>query len=480
MFDKKEYDLKIQKEREEQIREIAKYLEESVKINAHIRDLPISAKSNKESMEYVKNIPISNSSRPIKEVADEMVEHVYRNIDLIQHPRFFSYVASSVSPYSLLGSILTDIYNPNACGFGLASEACIIEEKLISYLGSLAGYNESLCGGLFSSGGSISNMSCLVAAREEKLKDEDYSLGTAYCSDQTHICVVKGLKMIGIKESQIRIIPTDENFKMRMDLLEEEIKKDIKNGRKPFAVVGTIGTTNTGSIDPLDKIGDICKKYNLWFHIDGAYGGSILFSEIYRNLAKGVEKSDSIAWDLHKWAMQTYSASAYIVKNKDYLLNAFSEYPEYLDDLKNEEHNDAWNLGPELSRPHRALKFWMTIQAMGTDLLSDVIDYSFYNANVCKEELEKDDHWEILSGPWCSTLNFRYVEDGLSEEELDDLCLKISKKCLLDNYAHIVTTTIKGKKTLRMCLINQNTNTDDVRETIAYLSKIAKEIAKGE
>lgn len=476
MLDKKEYELKLQKSREEQIEQISEYLRESIKVNAKIRELPIVPKDTKESIEYINSIEISKKGRPIKEVADEMIKNVYEKMSLIQHPRFFSYVASAVSPYSLLGQILTDIYNPNACGFDMAKEACIIEEKLIKWLGSLAGYDENKCGGLFTSGGSISNVSCMIAARDEKLKDIDLSKGTAYCSDQTHICVIKGLRMIGIREEQVRVIPTDDKFKMRTDILLEKVKEDIKSGKKPFLVVGTVGTTNTGSIDPLNEIADICEEYNMWFHIDGAYGASILFSDIYRNLAVGVERSDSITWDLHKWAMQTYSCGVYIVKNRDHILNSFSEEPEYLEDQKSSEHNDPWNMGPELSRPHRALKFWMTIETMGTDLLTDVIDYSFHNARVAVEELRKNKNWEIVTGPWCGTINFRYSGEGLTEEEINNLSLQISERCLKDNFAHIVTTKIKGKRTLRMCLINGNTTIDDVKETITYLEKVAKEI----
>ena len=161
------------------------------------------------------------------------------------------------------------------------------------------------------------------------------------------------------------------------------------------------------------------------------------------------------------------------MKNKDTLLNSFSQHPEYLEDIRCQEHNDPWDMGPEMTRPHRSLKLWCTLQAMGTDLLADVIDYSFYNANVAKRELEKDSNWEITSKPMCGAITFRFAPEGYSEAQLDEINSMISKKIIEDGYAFIVTTVLKGKRVLRLCLINGNTTTDDVIGTIDYLKKIS-------
>ncbi len=255
--------------------------------------------------------------------------------------------------------------------------------------------------------------------------------------------------------------------------MEEAICRDLDAGKKPFAVIGNIGTTNTGSIDPLEKMGAIAKKYNLWFHVDGAFGGSILISPIYRNLAKGVELSDSLSWDTHKWLMQTYSCSTLIVQDKSNLLNSFTEHPEYLADVNSSEHNDSWDLGPEMSRPHRAIKLWYTLQATGTNLLAELIKYSFFNANLVKYELNKLPNWKIISNPSCGTINFRYEPDGLSDEQLNTLTDCISKEIIKSGFAYIVTTTLRERKTLRMCIINANTTKDDIQRTVALLNEIA-------
>lgn len=477
MIDRKQYDIEMDKARLEQIKDISQFISNYIEMNAKMRETPVSLELDKATSDKLYSMPIPKKGRNAKEVGDEIVNDILSHSMNIQHPRFFSFVTSAVSPYSLAGSILCDIYNPNICGWNLAPAPSIIEERCIKFMASRIGYETDSCGGTFTSGGSLSNLTGLIAARENKLPGRfDLPIGVAFISDQTHSSSVKGLRMLGLRNDQIIKIPSDDNFRMRIDLLEDAVKKEIENNRKPFVIVGTVGTTNTGSIDPLNEIADIAQKYDMWFHIDGAYGGSVLFSEIYKNLAKGIERADTVAWDLHKWSLQVYSCSAIIAKDKQTLITAFAEHPEYLSDAINAEHTDGWDLSIEMSRPARAVKFWYTLQALGTDMLSDIIDYSFYNAKIAEQELEKLDGWKIISKPMCGAITFRYEPNGYPEDKLDDLIAKISKRMLSDGYAHVITTELKGKRVLRLCLINGNTTTEDVKNTIEYLNRIANEI----
>ena len=227
MLDKIQYDEQLQQAREKQIDQIAGYLDRYLKLVVEAKNHTITARPTETELKSLERMVIPRDGRDVEEVADELISKVLEKTEFIQHPKFYSYVASAVSPYSLAGAILTDIYNPNGCGFSLAPGACIIEEKLIKWMGGLAGYDESKCGGLFMSGGSISNMTALIAARDNKLSDVPYSKGVAYISDQTHISVEKGLKMIGIRKSQIRTIETDD---LKEDI--KDIKKTLKDIKK--------------------------------------------------------------------------------------------------------------------------------------------------------------------------------------------------------------------------------------------------------
>ena len=476
MFDRLKFDKRNEEERQRQLEDLQKRLYEAVLAQESIRSKPIFASPTEEQLKEFESIGIPQEGRDAIEVEEELVKYVFNTQALLQHPRCFSFVCSAVSPYSVAGAILTDLYNPNAGSYSLSPCAGMIEEKLCEWMGSYAGYPKETCSGIFMSGGSLSTMSAIIAARVNKLGEYDIPKGVAYLSDQSHSSVRKALRMLGFRNDQIVILPSDDEFKMDVKALEEAVEKDVQEGKKPFLVVGTIGTTNTGTIDPLSEIGDIAKKYNLWFHIDGAYGASSLISPIYRNYSKGVEKSDSLSWDTHKWLMQTYSCSTLLVKNKQTLIDAFVEHPEYLEDISSTDHIDGWDKGPEMSRPHRAIKLWFTVQAVGTNLLEEIIDYCFYNAKIVEREIKQRENWEIISKPSCGTINFRYAPKGMSLEELNELNLAITKEITDSGYAFIVTTTLKQMKTIRMCMINANSTEEDILNTIDHLEEIAKKL----
>ena len=476
MFDRLKFDKKNEEERQRQLNALEKRLYEAIAAQDKIRQMPIFTSPTEEELKEFSDIGIPKEGRDAVQVEEELIRYVFTKQALLQHPRCFSFVCSAVSPYSVAGAILTDLYNPNAGSYGLCECAGIIEEKLCAWMGSYAGYPEETCSGIFLSGGSISTMSAIIAARVNKLGEYGMPSGVAYLSDQTHSSVRKALRMLGFRHDQIVILPSDEDFKMDVGLLKQAVERDIKDGKRPFLVVGTIGTTNTGTIDPLSEIGDVARKYDLWFHVDGAYGGSSLISPIYRNFSKGIEKSDSLSWDTHKWLMQTYSCSTLLVKNKQTLIDAFVEHPEYLEDISSTDHVDGWDKGPEMSRPHRAIKLWFTVQAVGTNLLEEMIEYSFYNAKMVEKELNKRSNWEIVSKPSCGTINFRYAPKNMSPEDLNELNLNITKEITDSGYAFIVTTTLKQKKTIRMCMINANSTDEDILNTINLLDDIAKRL----
>ena len=473
MFDRLEFDKKNIEERNRQLLSLQNRVYEAIKAHSEIRDKPIYSLPTEEEIKEFEAIQIPEEGRNAVEVEEELMKYVFSKTALLQHPRCFSFVCSAVSPYSIAGSILTDLYNPNAGSFSMSPCAGLIEEKLCKWMGSCAGYPEETCSGIFLSGGSISTMSAIIAARVNKLDEFDIPKGVAYLSDQAHSSVRKALRMLGFRKDQIVILKSDKEFKMDVKLLEEAVIKDKNEGKIPFLVIGTLGTTNTGTIDPLSEIGDIAKKYNLWFHVDGAFGGSSLVSPIYRNYSKGIEKSDSLTWDTHKWLMQTYSCSTLLVKDKQTLVDAFVEHPEYLEDVSSTDHIDGWDKGPEMSRPHRAIKLWFTIQATGTHLLEEMIEYSFHNAKMVQHELEKRENWEIISKPSCGTINFRYAPKNMSLEELNELNLNITKEIIDSGYALVVTTTLNDMKTIRLCMINANSTTEDILNTMDLLDQIA-------
>lgn len=410
-----------------------------------------------DTIEKIRNMGFPKQGRPMKKVIDEMIKEIYENQAIMQHPRFYAFVPSPAAPLSWLGDVMTYAYNPHAGSWLQSSSASCIEQELIKWFCRQAGYPDT-AGGLFVSGGSMSNLTALITARNVKLTEAEYGNGTAYISSQTHSCVARGLRIMGIRTDQIMNIPSDENYCMDVSRLEEEIIKDKKAGKKPFAVIATAGTTNTGSIDSLNKIADLCEKHNLWMHVDGAYGGSILVSQKYKHLLDGISRCDSITWDAHKWLFQTYGCSMVLVKNRKYLVDCFSTHPEYLKDavIENGQTN-YWDWGPELTRPARSLKLWFTIQTLGTEKLSQMVEHGVQSAQWAENEIKKHQDWEIVTPAQLAIVNFRYAPKDVEECLLDLINTKISQKIIDNGFACVLTTNLRKKTVLRICTIHPDT-----------------------
>ena len=427
-------------------------------------------------MDKVKAWDIPKDGRNAKEVVEKMMLDVYQYRGDSNHPRFFGFVPGPASSISWLGDIMTSAYNIHAGGSKLAPMVNCIEQKLLRWLCDQVGFGAQ-AGGVFVSGGSMANITALTAARDNKLDDETLHLGVAYISDQTHSSVAKGLRIIGIPNKRIRKIPTNPDFTIRTDLLEEQIQKDSKDGLIPFVIIGTAGTTNTGSIDSLKELSAIAKRYQMWFHIDGAYGASILLSPKYKHLLEGAELADSISWDAHKWLYQTYGCAMVLVNDVQHLFHSFHVNPEYLKDIEGDlDHINTWDIGMELTRPARGLKLWLTLQILGIDLIGSAIEHGFQLADWAEEAVRELPDWEIVSPSQLAMVNFRFAPKGLSKEQTDTLNEQISKKILDNGYAAVFTTVLHGQTVLRICALHPEAEKEDMYETIRLLDTFGKEL----
>ena len=440
-----------------------------------IRTQPVIQEAGDLQFEKIKKISIPEKGRPVKEVIREMQNEIFRYSGNPNHPRFFGFVPGPASCVSWLGDVMTSAYNIHAGGTQMAPAVNCAEQQVVRWLADQAGFGEK-AGGIFVSGGSMANITALTAARDRKLTDETLHLGTAYVSDQTHSSVAKGLRVIGINQSRIRAIPTDDHFRMKTDVLAETIAQDVKDGFIPFVVIGTAGTTNTGSVDPLEEISALCKQYDMWFHVDGAYGGSVLLSPRYRSLLKGVELADSLSWDAHKWLFQTYGCAAVLVRNVEDLYRSFHVSPEYLKDIEDTSALNMFDIGIELTRPARGLKLWLTLQCLGSELMGSAIVQGFQLAKWAEAALRKKKDWEIISPAQMSIVNFRYSPEDLTEEQKDELNTQIAARMNESGYAAVFTTILNGKTVIRFCAIHPETTQDDVQTTLQLLDKYALEL----
>lgn len=447
------------------------FIDTALSFYQNIKEQDVSRQADDKVLSHLCQQGIPKQGRPVEQVYREMLKDVYPYSALVQHPRCFGCIPSPVSLYSWMGDIMTNAFDPHAGCHMNASAAGAIEKELIQWMCGLAGYPAG-SGGLFVSGGSMANLTALTAARDAKLTCEERGIAVAYVSDQTHSSVAKGLHIIGFRPDQVKKISAGADFSMNSTSLEAAVRRDLDRGQRPFAVIATAGTTNTGSIDPLPKIAEICRKYNMWMHVDGAFGASVLLSPRYREGLAGIGQSDSISWDAHKWLMQTYGCSAVLVRDQSHLVRSFAAHPEYLKDAESLSGSpDFWDLGPELTRPARSLKLWITLQIMGTQGMGEMIEHGIAMAGLAEHTIRRYPDWEIVSPAKLGIVNFRYAPAGLSCGRIDQINQEIAREITDSGYAQILTTTLRGKKVLRMCTLHPETTQEDIRTTISRLNQ---------
>ncbi|PSM53238.1 PLP-dependent aminotransferase [Campylobacter blaseri] len=419
-----------------------------------------------EKKEKIKSIPFQEEPRSANDVMDDLKELVYKYRTMQNNPRFFSFIPLALSPISVVGEAINAFYSPYGGSHTLSQGMAVAEKRLINWLGEQVGYPVKELGGLFVSGGSMANLTASIVARDEKLKDNEFYKGTVYISDQTHSSVAKGIRVMGIPRANIKKVKTNRYFQMIPEELEKQIQEDKEAGYIPFLIVGSCGTTNTGSIDPLHKLADISEKYNTWLHIDGAYGASALLSS-YRELLDGIERSDSISWDGHKWLFQSYGCAVVICKDRQAMARTFNSNPEYLTDIKSDDSNiNFWDMGIELTAPARGMRLWYTLQRVGLKEMRRAIDKGFENAKYFEELFKKEAYFEIVSPAQLSTVNIRYFDNNHSEEELNQINKKLSEMATKRNKAIYYTTMLNEKIVLRFCTINPLLTKKDVKEVV--------------
>jgi glutamate/tyrosine decarboxylase-like PLP-dependent enzyme len=441
--------------------------------------LPV-AEGSREDMDKLFLEDAPEESTDAMSVLNFVVDNVMSNSNIVSHPKSYSFVPGPSNYVSTIADTLATGFNVFSGGWVASPAAAELEIVTINWLLKLFGFPSKRGGGIFTSGGSMANLTAIVTARRIKC-GEDFSKAVLYLSDQAHSSNIKAITILGFRRDQIRIIPTDLEFKMSLNKLQNAIAKDRLQGLQPFCIVASSGTTNTGTVDPLLELSKICKKEKLWFHIDGAYGGAAILAKNGKQLLKGIDKADSLTVDPHKWFYQPYEMGCLLVRNSKWLKHTFTEKPEYLKDVEgNDSEINFYDHGVQLTRRFRALKLYMSVKTFGLKAFRKAIDYNLKLAEQTEAILRKSSKWEVVSPATLAVINFRYnsIKLNLNEEELDELNQKISEKIMASREALLVTTILQNQIVLRMCLINPRTTLEDVKGTINLCEKFAEDILK--
>ncbi|BBM87789.1 pyridoxal phosphate-dependent decarboxylase family protein [Candidatus Uabimicrobium amorphum] len=404
-------------------------------------------------------------------------EDVFGHALNVMHPRFFAYIPGPSNFVSVLADTMAAGYNTFAGTWLAAAGPSQIEWDTIHFLCEQLGLGQE-AGGIFVSGGSMANLTALAVARKQVLDDRLHN-ATVYFSDQTHTATDRALIILGFHRENIRKIPSNDNFVMCTDELRSQIQKDKQNGQRPFCVIANSGTTNTGAIEPLNDIADICEEENMWFHVDGAYGAAAVLSERGKKQLQGIERADSIALDPHKWLFQPFEIGCTIVRNTEHLRDTFQILPEFLQDAH--QHDREINFcdhGIQLSRSFRALKLWLSFKVFGLKAFSDAIDMGFDLAEFAAQQVEKNSHLQLVTPAQMALLSFRYYDEGCDEEALNHINNNIVKQVIKEGFAMMSSTVLKGKTVLRLCTINPRSTEDDVCQTLMKVVEYGQGIQK--
>lgn len=406
----------------------------------------------------------------IDEVLARLDDTVFAHASKVGHPGYFAYIPGSTTWPAALAEFMATVANVY-CGSWMESAGpshveLVVLEWFRQWLGLPAGTD-----GVLVSGGSAANLTALAAARELRVGAMDADL-VVYCADQAHSSVGRAARALGFRPDQVRIVPSDDSFRLRPDALRAALAADVAAGRRPLAVVAAAGSTNTGAVDPLDELADLCAEFDTWLHVDAAYGGFASLTERGRTLLQGIERADSVTLDPHKWLFMPMECGAVLLRQPGALERAFAVLPDYLADAHGDEGEvDFSDRGLQLTRGARAAKVWAALATFGVGAYRDTIDRALDLALLAESVVTDDDDLELLNPATLGIVCFRRTIPGLSEDALARVNGWLMAELEATGRAMVSSTRLHGRSALRMCVLNHLTHEDDVRWTLEFLAR---------
>jgi aromatic-L-amino-acid/L-tryptophan decarboxylase len=404
------------------------------------------------------------------------------------HPRFWGYITSSAAPIGALGEMLASSVNPNGGAFPLSPMATEIERQTIRWIAEWIGY-PATSAGIFVSGGNMANFVGFLTARKMVNWDSrkeglrNHQLLTLYCPMGTHTWVQKAADLFGLGTDSIRWIDVNDKQQIKVDDLATRIEGDLKAGHLPFMVVGTAGSVGTGAVDPLAALAVICKKYNLWFHVDGAYGVPAAMLPENQTLFNGLTQADSIALDPHKWLYSPLEAGCVLVRDANALHDAFSFHPEYykFDGKEDDPVINFHEYGLQNSRGFRALKVWLSMMQVGKGGFVKMIRDDIALAKVMFDLADQTEELEAIFTSLSITV-FRYVPADLKKDAdasldyLNKLNETLVERLQEGGEIFLSNAVVDGKYCLRACIVNFRTTLSDVNALPEIVLRIGREV----
>lgn len=454
-------------------REFQQYLEKTAKIIAEIYsdklDRRVFAGKSPEEVMSLFDEHLPESGQDLHALLDKVEKDVVGTANMNIGPHFYGYITGGGNQVAILAEMISASLNQNNLKWHSSPVSTEMEKLVIRWVSQFIGYAECAAGAILD-GGSTANFNCMAVARKNMLPGTMSDKGmygfkptTVYVSEEGHSSFDKAIDMLGIGKNNLRKVEVDQVFRIDTEKLERKIENDKQNGLNPICVIGIAGTTNTGAVDDLNKLADIARKHNLWYHVDAAYGGPAASVSETQKLFKGIERADSVVINPHKWLYVPFEAACILVKEPEKLRKTFSTIPDYLrSDNSKDGRTDLMEYQLPLTKSFKSLKIWMTLKAYGAERIRETIRKDIKNALYLAELIEKSDDFELLAPVSLSITCFRYKPTGLSEQEVEDLNQRLIRYIEKDGRIFLTGTKINGKTALRTCFINPRTKTKDV------------------
>ena len=427
--------------------------------------------------------PLPETGRPAGELLDLLFDRVIPKGFNTAGPGYLAYIPGGGVPHAAVADLIAGATNRYVGVFAAAPGLAQIETNVVSWFCRIAGYPET-ARGILTTGGSLANFSAVVTARRERLP-ENFLSGTIYASDQVHHSIQKAAMLAGFPEGNVREIPSDDLFRIRVEELARAIAADRSAGFQPFLLVGNAGSVNTGAVDDLAALADIAARERLWFHVDGAYGGFFLLTERGRSRMAGAERSDSITLDPHKSLFLPYGVGSLLVRDGDALKRAHALSAAYLPSMQEDPDLVDFNqISPELSRSWRGLRVWLPINMHGIGPFRANLDEKLDLAAWAADELRRTPGVEILAEPQLSIVAFRWRGEGFDGEALNRINRDLLESINSKKRIYLTGTMLKAARgaerfAIRICVLSFRTHAERMREGMEDIRAAVTEIVNG-
>jgi len=448
-----------------------------------IRDYPVKPKT--EPGEIKTQLPGAAPEHPedFQQIFADFEKIILPGMTHWQHPSFHGYFPANSSPVSVLGEMLTATLGAQCMSWATSPAATELEEQLMVWLRQMIGLPENFVGVIQDTASSATLISILTAREQNSNHNANHQglshthRRAVYSSTETHSSIEKAVRISGIGSDHLRKVQVDKNLAMIPEALEIAIKQDMDIGIAPLCVIATIGTTGSTAVDPIRAIGEICKKYGVWLHIDAAFSGNALILPEMRWMSDGVELADTFVFNPHKWMFTNFDCSAYFVKDKEALVRTFEISPEYLKTAEADRVNNYRDWGIALGRRFRALKLWFVIRSYGLEGLRQTISRHIEFAADIEQRIRQSELFELVAPRTTALVCFRYHPTGKDDPAtLDQLNRELLQSINEDGTVFLTHAVLGGKYSLRMVTAQTNVTQADIDKVWNHILSCAKKM----